>query len=111
MDFRFTNWYTTLTNLNLFKQSFPLQHSLLFKIVDFGLPTHPGHLRLGWTFPALLSQSLQGASPPGTSTRIALIWTHQGKRKQGRPKAIWRNKVEKEINSMGLTLMRCKLPL
>ena len=34
---------------------------------------------------------------------VALRWTHQGKRKQGRPKDTLRRKVEKEIKTMGLT--------
>ena len=39
-------------------------------------------------------------------TRVALRWTPQGKRKQGRLKATWQNKrerVEKEIKEIGLT--------
>ena len=40
---------------------------------------------------------------PNRITRVALRWTPQGKRKQGRPKATWRRTVEKEIKAMGLT--------
>ena len=34
---------------------------------------------------------------------VALRWTPQGKKMQGRPKATWRRTVEKEIKAMGLT--------
>ena len=33
----------------------------------------------------------------------ALRWTSEGKRKQGRPKAIWRRTIEKDIKAMGFT--------
>ena len=33
--------------------------------------------------------------------RLALRWTLQGKKKQGRPKAIWRRSVETEIKAIG----------
>ena len=35
-------------------------------------------------------------------TKVALGWTPQEKRKQGRPKATLRRAVEKEIKAMGL---------
>ena len=35
--------------------------------------------------------------------RVALRWTPQRKRKQSRPKADWRRKVENEIKRMGFT--------
>ena len=37
------------------------------------------------------------------TTRIAMKWNPQGKRKQGRPKQSWRRTVIKELESIGKT--------
>jgi len=39
----------------------------------------------------------------GNTTRIAMKWNPQGKRKQGRPKQSWRRTVFKELKSIGKT--------
>jgi len=35
--------------------------------------------------------------------KVALWWTHAGKRKRGRPKTTWRKTVKTELNEMGLS--------
>jgi hypothetical protein len=37
---------------------------------------------------------------PDDTTKIALYWTPEGKRKRGRPKVTWRRTVEAELKDM-----------
>ena len=39
--------------------------------------------------------------PADDMTRVALRWTPEGKRKQGRPKTTWRRTVEAEMRDLG----------
>jgi len=40
---------------------------------------------------------------PERIPKVALRWTHAGKRKRGRPKTTWRKTVETELSEMGLS--------
>ena len=46
--------------------------------------------------------------PSSDMTKVALRWTPEGKRKQGRPKNTWRRTVEGEIKEMGSTWEKLK---